>query len=75
MPTVGKPAQGVADAYKQFLLLDTPRAFVLTSDGRWGAVSDADALTSMLKDCAAKQVSCQLYAVDDAVVWKGAAKP
>jgi S1-C subfamily serine protease len=75
VPTVGKPAQGVADAYKQFLLLSTPRAFVLTSDGRWGAVSDADALTGLFEDCAAKQVTCQLYAVDDAVVWKGIAKP
>jgi S1-C subfamily serine protease len=45
---------GVTDAYKQFLLLDKPRAFVLTSDGRWGAVTDADALDAVLKDCGAR---------------------
>jgi serine protease Do len=70
VPTDGKPAVGVDDAYKAFLLLNSPRAFVLTSDGRWGAVSDADALTSLFKDCAARQVSCRLYAIDDAVVWR-----
>jgi uncharacterized protein involved in type VI secretion and phage assembly len=43
---------------------------VLTSDGRWGAVSDADALNSLLTDCAARKVQCRLYAVDDTVVWR-----
>jgi S1-C subfamily serine protease len=73
IPTDGKSAVGVGDAYKQFLLLNTPRAFVLTSDGRWGAVSDADALDGFLKDCAQKKVRCSLYAVDDQVVWRPAA--
>lgn len=72
VPTEGQPAKSVDDAYKQFLLLNTPRAFVITSDGRWGAVSDANALNGLFKDCATKNVTCQLYAVDDAVVWKGA---
>jgi len=41
VPTVANAAAGVTDAYKHFLLLNKPRAFVLTSDGRWGAVNDA----------------------------------
>ncbi|HEX4197231.1 MAG TPA: trypsin-like peptidase domain-containing protein [Caulobacteraceae bacterium] len=70
VPTGGNPAGGVGDAYKQFLLLSSPRAFVVTSDGRWGAVGDADALNSLLKDCADRHVECRLYAVDDTVVWR-----
>jgi len=70
VPTVANAAAGVTDAYKHFLLLNKPRAFVLTSDGRWGAVNDADALNSLLTDCAARKVQCRLYAVDDTVVWR-----
>ena len=71
VPTIINTAPaGVTDAYKQFLLLNKPRAFVLTSDGRWGAVSDADALDAVLKDCATRKVECHLYAVDDTVVWR-----
>jgi serine protease Do len=71
VPTIINTAPaGVTDAYKQFLLLNKPRAFVLTSDGRWGAVSDADALDAILKDCATRSVECHLYAVDDTVVWR-----
>jgi S1-C subfamily serine protease len=70
VPTGANSVTGVGDAYKQFLLLNKPRAFVVTSDGRWGAVSDAGALDSLLKDCAARKVECRLYAVDDTVVWR-----
>jgi S1-C subfamily serine protease len=70
VPTLGNPATGVGDAYKQFLLLNKPRAFLLTSDGRWGAVTDADALDALLKDCVHRNVRCGLYAVDDTVVWR-----
>ena len=66
---------GVDDAYKQFLLLSKPRAFLLTSDGRWGAVTDADGLDGLLKDCAARKVQCGLYAIDDTVVWRPANTP
>jgi serine protease Do len=72
VPTGGNSAAGVTDAYKQFLMLDTPRAFVITSDGHWGAISDADALNAIFKDCAARKVDCRLYAVDNEVVWKPA---
>lgn len=70
IPVGARPAKPVYDAYRQFLLLAKPRAFVLTSDDRWGAVGDADALDGLMKDCAAKGVRCRLYAVDDAVVWR-----
>jgi len=66
----GANKTGVDDAYKQFLLLNKPRAFLLTSDNRWGAVADADALDGLLKDCAARNVQCGLYAIDDTVVWR-----
>jgi serine protease Do len=76
VPTIINSAPaGVTDAYKQFLLLDKPRAFLLTSDGRWGAVNDAGALDGLLKDCTARKVQCVLYAVDDTVVWRPPAKP
>jgi hypothetical protein len=70
IPLGDKPAKGVADAYRQFLLLSKPRAFVLTSDDRWGTVTDAAALDGLMRDCAAKAVRCRFYVVDDAVVWR-----
>jgi serine protease Do len=70
IPLGDKPAKGVADAYRQFLLLSKPRAFLLTSDNRWGTVTDAVALDGLMRDCAAKGVRCRFYAVDDAVVWR-----
>jgi serine protease Do len=68
--TGGNPAAGVREAYEGFLLLTKPRAFMLTDDGRWGAVSDAAALDGLIKDCSSRNVGCRLYAVDDAVVWR-----
>lgn len=70
VPLGDKPSQGVREAYRAFLLLAKPRAFVLTSDGRWGTVTNVDALDGLMRDCAAKGVRCRLYAVDDAVVWR-----
>ncbi|HLK25944.1 MAG TPA: serine protease [Caulobacteraceae bacterium] len=70
VPTDGRPAKSVANAYREFLLLDTPRAFVITNDGRAGAVRDVAELNSLFKECATRNVTCRLYAVDDAVVWK-----
>jgi serine protease Do len=71
VPTIINTAPaGVTDAYKQFLLLNKPRAFLLTSDGRWGSVSDAGSLNALLKDCTTRKVQCRLYAVDDTVVWQ-----
>jgi S1-C subfamily serine protease len=71
VPTIiNAPPAGVTDAYKQFLLLNKPRAFLLTSDGRWGSVGDAASLNALLKDCTTRKVQCRLYAVDDTVVWR-----
>ena len=70
VPTAGMPSKGVAEAYQQFLLLSKPRAFLVTSDHQWGAVSDAAALAEQFKDCQTRHATCRLYAVDDAVVWK-----
>jgi serine protease Do len=70
VPAGANPAAGVDEAYKQFLLHDKPRAFVITSDNRWGLVSDAGALNDLFKDCATRKVQCRLYAVDDTVVWR-----
>jgi len=71
VPTIINTAPaGVTDAYKQFLLLNKPRAFLLTSDGRWGSVSDAGSLDALLKDCTTRKVQCRLYAVDNTVVWR-----
>jgi len=75
LPSSGPDKAGVEGAYRQFLLLNKPRAFVMTSDHRWGAVSGAEALDSLLKDCVAHNVRCDLYAVDDAVVWRPAVTP
>ena len=33
-------------------------------------VSDAGALDDLFKDCAARQVQCCFYPVDDTVVWR-----
>ena len=42
VPSQANSATGVSDAYKAFLLLDKPRAFVITSDGRlYAALTDA----------------------------------
>lgn len=70
LPVGDKPVKGVEDAYRQFLLLSKPRAFLLTSDNRWGTVTDLAALDAILRDCAARGVRCRFYAVDDAVVWR-----
>ena len=70
VPTQGLPVTGVAEAYQQFLLLSKPRAFLITSDGRWGAVTDTPSLVAQFKDCGARKAQCRLYAVDDAVIWK-----
>jgi S1-C subfamily serine protease len=70
IPLGQKPREGVQDAYRQFLLLAKPRAFLLTSDDRWGTVTDPRTLDAVMKDCALRGVSCRFYAIDDAVVWR-----
>jgi S1-C subfamily serine protease len=71
VPAKNKPLAGVDDAYRQFLLLAKPRAFLLTSDNHWGTVSDPWSLDSLMQDCAKRKITCRFYAIDDAVVWQG----
>ncbi len=60
-------------AYREYLDKMTPRAFAVSSSGAWcwaeeGEDPDARALAT----CASKSDQpCQLYSVDDGVVWKG----
>ena len=70
LPKVGdaKP-EAVRVAYKQFLLQGRPRAFLITSDGKFGVATNSAALTEHVKGCADRKVVCAVYAVDNTVVW------
>ncbi|MGC4060962.1 MAG: CocE/NonD family hydrolase [Aquabacterium sp.] len=59
--------------YQRFLTLPKPRAFVIAPDGAWAlSARDFDVLASALQSCRKGHQACQLYAVDDRVVWTGA---
>ena len=70
LPVVGSndPAQ-IRVAYRQFLLQARPRAFLITSDNKFGTATNSAALTEHLKGCAERKVVCAAYAVDNTVVW------
>jgi serine protease Do len=70
LPVEMKDKPGVALAYKQFLLLAAPRAFVFTSDGKFGTFSDAGSFSRFVQESASNGVTFRIYAVDNAVVWK-----
>lgn len=59
----------VRAAYKEFLLQNRPRAFLITSDGQYGTATNSAALTGHVKACAERKVTCAVYAVDNTVVW------
>lgn len=64
------------DGYRAFLKLNKPRAFVIAPDGGWNAAAmGADPLAYALKRCGLQHQGCQLYAVDDDVVWTGGKGP
>ncbi|RZL67532.1 MAG: serine protease [Variovorax sp.] len=70
LPKVGNAApEAVSNAYKQFLLQARPRAFLITSDGKFGAATGSAALLEHVKGCTERKVTCAVYAVDNAVVW------
>lgn len=70
LPKVGNAApEAVANAYKQFLLQARPRAFLITSDGKFGTANSSAALVEHVKGCAERKVTCAVYAVDNTVVW------
>lgn len=60
--------------YRRFLLHAAPRAFAIASDGQhWAWKSGAgDAMAEALQRCRSRAPgqSCQLYAVNDQVVWR-----
>ena len=69
LPVVGADPQQIRVAYRQFLLQARPRAFLITSDSRFGTATSSAALTEHLKGCTQRKVVCAAYAVDNTVVW------
>jgi dienelactone hydrolase len=63
-------------AYKDFLNRQMPRAFAVSASGAWGwAEEGEDPRHNALAACQSKSAQpCQLYTVDDAVVWQGAGR-
>lgn len=59
----------VRAAYKEFLLQNRPRAFLITGDGQYGTATNSAALIGHVKACADRNVTCAVYAVDNTVVW------
>lgn len=56
--------------YVRFLTLPRPRAFAIAPDGTWSFSSrDFDVQRTALQNCSARHQGCQIYAVDDQVVW------
>lgn len=70
LPKVGAATpEAVGNAYKQFLLQAPPRAFLITSDGKFGTATSSTALLEHAKGCTERKVTCAVYAVDNVVVW------
>lgn len=69
LPAVGADPAQIRIAYRQFLLQARPRAFLITSDNKFGTATNSAALTEHLKGCAERKVVCAAYAVDNTVVW------
>jgi dienelactone hydrolase len=60
------------ERYRQFIAASPPKAFALAPNGAWASRSDVPgAMREALERCQthAKDQTCRLYAVDDAVVW------
>jgi dienelactone hydrolase len=56
--------------YGKYLMLRKPKAFVVAPDGAWSASSlGDDPLLAALESCKKAHQGCQLYAVDDDIVW------
>ncbi|MES2148817.1 MAG: CocE/NonD family hydrolase [Pseudomonadota bacterium] len=63
------------EAYREYLAKMTPRAFAVSASGEWcWAEEGEDPDTRALATCAKRSKQpCQLYSVDDYVVWPGGA--
>lgn len=57
--------------YERFLAAGTPRAFAIGSQGAWGYATGDYVTGRALGFCQRSGQPCQLYAVDDDVVWPG----
>jgi dienelactone hydrolase len=68
VPHLGKKGR---EAYKDFLTKETPRAFAVSPSGAWTwAEEGEDPVQRALDVCSARAgAPCQIYAVDDRVVW------
>ena len=64
-------ARARADGYRKFLAADAPRAFAIGSKGGWGYATGDYVTGRALGFCQRSGQTCQLYAVDDDVVWPG----
>jgi dienelactone hydrolase len=63
---------GGRQGYQKYLALRKPKAFVVAPDGAWAAVAlGDDPLSGAMGACGKAHQGCQLYAVDDEVVWRG----
>ncbi|KVE26855.1 hypothetical protein WS67_14845 [Burkholderia singularis] len=60
-------------AYRRFLAHQPSRAFAVSTQGAWSwAEGGDDPMALALESCRKQEAgSCQLYAVDDRVVWRG----
>jgi dienelactone hydrolase len=59
------------EIYRQFLRKPKPRVFVITPRGAaWTTATGFDPLARALKACRNQADDCQVYAVDDDVVWR-----
>jgi dienelactone hydrolase len=60
-----------SDGYQKFLNADLPRAFAIGKTGAWAWRTGENAVKEALDRCEHNgKRPCDLYAVDDAVVWK-----
>lgn len=64
-------AKNQATAYSKFLDIKPPRAFAASGTGDWGYASGDYAVGRAIGNCQRRGQTCQLYAVDDKVVWTG----
>ena len=58
------------NAYRGFLAMHKPRAFVVAPNGGWAASSrGTDPLHEAMQRCSQQHSACHFYAIDDDVVW------
>lgn len=73
LPLSGSAAK---DSYRKFLAAKKPRAFAFNAQGRTGYAFGDAAVARALAFCQRySSQACQLYAVDDAVVWNRKQQP